>query len=479
MYNKPYKVQKSTRYGLEENETSRRSCRSKKFLFWENKVWSLFRKTRTGDKGKRFIFNSYDGVGNKDTRLRFSVDANNSHETTKLSSVISLKEQIENIKKDFRIKVRKFAIKIRLLVVGFLFIAVLSDILTGVYPVVKAVLIILVLLFYSSVIVYVYAKKYENKLTFIEDLIYITSEIIAVSVALYFWPAGRDAVFTSSLLIFLSFLILLSAVSGRWWYPLYSSIMVSLSVGIMQLSHYEDFYKNHMNTLIVIALPLSQIPWSMAYYVGIGLVLSYFFWNAYNMQSDYLKLKTEDILTKTYSTLMMPDGDVKVGNFLLRKVSHLPDKLVGADFCSYRLSGNSILICFGDVAGHGINHSPAAVMILTIFNASVSDDPQVIMYEINKLLYRNKDEAYCVIVKISGDTFTITGKCEDMGLLTDDNMVSIPMKSKVLGAEPEYFPPTSADYSFPVGGKLVLRTDGALFDDVNDDQTILVVIRES
>ena len=58
-------------------------------------------------------------------------------------------------------------------------------------------------------------------------------------------------------------------------------------------------------------------------------------------------------------------------------------------------------------------------------------------------------------------------------------MKSIPMKSKALGTEAEYFPPTSLDYSFPIGGKLVLRTDGALFNDLNDDQTTLVIIRES
>ena len=479
MHNKSYKVQEPTRYDHEENETSGRARRGKKFLFWKNKIRRFFRKVSTRNKRKRFVFNSYDGVGNKDTRLRSSINADNSPQTSQLSSDISLKEQIENIKKDFRLKVRKFVIKIRLGVVGFLSIAVLTDLFTGVYPFLKAVLIILILLFYSSVVIYVYIKKYENKLTFVEDLIYITSEILAVSIALYFGPAGRDAVFTSPLLIFFSFLILLSAMSGRWWYPLYSSIMVSLSVGMMQLSHYEDFYKNHVNTLVVIALPFSQIPWSMAYYIGIGLILSYFFWNAYNMQSEYLRLRTEDILTKTYNTLMMPDGDVEVNNFLLRKLSHLPDKLIGADFCSYRVTGEDILICFGDAAGHGINHSPAAVMTLTIFNACTSNDPQIIMYQINKLLYRNKDEAYCVIVKISKDSFTVTGKCEDMGLLTDQDMKSIPMKSKALGTEAQYFPPTSLDYSFPIGGKLVLRTDGALFNDLNDDQTTLVIIRES
>jgi hypothetical protein len=418
-------------------------------------------------------------VGNKNTRPESKVNANNSFEAQQATPSISIKEQIENIRKDFLLKVRKFAIKIRLIVVSFLLFAVVTDLLTGVYSLLKGLFIVSILVSYSSIILHVYFKKYENKLTCVEDLIYIASEVLAVSVALYFWPAGKDAVFTSSLLIFLSFLILLSALSGKWWYPLYSSIIVGISVGFLQISHYSVFYKNHINTPIVSALPFSQIPWTIAYYIGTGCVLSYFFWHAYNMQSSYLKLKTEDILTKTYKTLMLPDGEVKVDNFTFKKVSYLPDKLVGADFCSYRIAGDSILVCFGDAAGHGINHSPAAVMALTVFNSCASDDPQIIAHEINRLLYRNKDEAYCVILKISKDRFTVTGKCEDMGMLTDKDMVSIPMKSKAFGTEPEYLPLTSLEYSFPVGAKLILMTDGALYGDPNDDQTILVIKRES
>lgn len=482
MRNKPNQIQKQERFVFKKASIASWFKRSKKLLYWRPEFSGFLWKASPRKQRERSFFNTDDGLGNQDSGNSKSISSNNSSESSISNKTDSLKEQIESIKKDFRVKVRKFALRVRFIVVFILSIALLSDLISGVYNLYSGLLIAFILISYCSVVLLMYFKKYPEGISLSGDVIYISSEIIATVIALNFWPAGRDAVYTSSLLIFLNFLILFSAMSGKWWYPIYSAIIISCGVAFLQYSQYPIFYMLHKNLPIVTAMPSSQIPWSLVYYLLTGGLVGYFFWNVYNMQSEYLKLKTEDLLAKTYKTFIIPDGEHHTSNFTIRKISHLPDSIVGADFCSYRLIEDGLLICFGDAAGHGVNHSPAAIMCLTVFNSSSSGDPQTIMSEINRVMYRNNDEAYCLIIKVNlvTETFTVTGKCEDMGIiLPSGDMIPVPMKSKAIGTEPEYIAPISMDYQFPIGSKLVLRTDGALYSDNNDDQTTLVLIRNS
>lgn len=482
MRNKPNQIQKQERFVFKKASITSWFKSSKKLLYWRKEFSGFLWKASPGKERERSFFNINDGLGNQNSRDPKSISSDSSAESSKSNKPDSLKDQILKIKKDFRIKVRKFALRVRFLVIGILFIAVISDLSSGVYTLYHGLVVAFILTSYSVIVGLMYFKRYQEGVFLVGDIIYISCEIIATIATLNFWPAGRDTVYTSSLLIFLNFLILLSAMSGKWWYPLYSAFFIACGVGLLQYTQYPIFYSIHKGLPIVSAMHLAQIPWSLVYYILTGSIVGYFFWNVYEMQSEYLKLKTEDLLAKTYNTFIIPDGEHQTTNFTIRKVSHLPDSIVGADFCSYRLIEDGLLLCFGDAAGHGVNHSPAAIICLTVFNASSSEDPQTIMSEINRVMYRNNDEAYCLIIKadLKTETFTVTGKCEDMGiLLPSGDMISIPMKSKAIGTEPEYIAPISMEYQFLVGSKLVLRTDGALYSDDNDDQTTLVLIRNS
>ncbi len=483
MRNESDKIQGQEGPVSQKRKTTGGTQRGSKYLFkWFRKKNSFLRKVFSRKQRKGTFVNFNDGLGYKDSGNWGTIYPDSSKEkasTKRRDSSVSLREQIEVIKKDFKSKVRLFSLRVRFLVLSVMFLALFSDLLNRVYNLKSGIIIFFSLASYSSVVLYSYFKNKTGESSSIFDLFYISCEIVATAISLHFWPAGRDAVYTSSLLIFMNFLILLSVLSGRWWYPIFSSFVVILCISFLQYSQYESFINNHVGTPIALAMPKAQIPWSLTYYFMTGLVIGYFFWNIYNMQSEYLKLKTEEVLVKTYSNLMLADGTHELGNYIIKKHSLLPDSIIGADFCSFIDKERFLFVCFGDAAGHGVNHSPAAVMCLTIFSSSFSTNPSCIFADMNRAMYKNGDEAYCVIVAIDKEksTFTVTGKCEDMGLIMPGGkeIIPVPMKSKALGTEPEYAPPISADYSFPIGSKLLLRTDGALYSDLNDDQTTVVI----
>jgi len=128
---------------------------------------------------------------------------------------------------------------------------------------------------------------------------------------------------------------------------------------------------------------------------------------------------------------------------------------------------------FGDAVGHGINDSLAAIISMTVFNASVSEDPLEILTKINRALCITKDQVYCICIKIQDDKVFYSGKVEEAKL----GDINFTMNCNVLGASEKYTCRTKT-LKFKKKDVLRLRTDGAVFEDETDDQCDVIIRKE-
>jgi hypothetical protein len=193
-----------------------------------------------------------------------------------------------------------------------------------------------------------------------------------------------------------------------------------------------------------------------------------------NKTADHRSRQTlKEIITKTYHSLVLPDGDTNLQNYIISKKTYFPERTIGADFCAVKEIDNGILILFGDAAGHGVIDSVAAIICMTVFNAITSEDPMEILRKINKVLCITRDKAYCVCIRIQNDEIFYCGRIEEAILSNRP----FDMNCSVLGAS-EVYECESKVAKFEDHDVLRLRTDGAFFDDKTDDQMEVIIRKE-
>ena len=181
----------------------------------------------------------------------------------------------------------------------------------------------------------------------------------------------------------------------------------------------------------------------------------------------------KDILIRTYHSLVLPDGESKFGEYVISKNTFFPERIIGADFCVVKQIDGGILILFGDAAGHGIVDALTAIICMTVFNATTSEDPKEILHKINKVLWITKDQAYCVCIRIQNDEIFYCGRIDEAVLSNRP----FDMNCSVLGAS-EIYECESKVAKFEDDDILRLRTDGALYSDDSDDQLEVIIRKE-
>lgn len=180
-----------------------------------------------------------------------------------------------------------------------------------------------------------------------------------------------------------------------------------------------------------------------------------------------------DILIRTYHTLVLPDGETKIGDYIISKKTLFPEKIIGADYCAVREIDNGFLILFGDAAGHGIVDSLTAVICMTVFNATSSEDPEEILRKINKILWITRGQSYSTCIRIQNDEVFYCGRIDEAVL----GNRPLDMNCSVLGAS-DIYECESKVAKFEDIDILRLRTDGALYDDETDDQMEVIIRKE-
>lgn len=172
--------------------------------------------------------------------------------------------------------------------------------------------------------------------------------------------------------------------------------------------------------------------------------------------------------------LVLPDGKETIGGFKIQKKSfYAAYEACGADFCSIKEIDDGILILFGDGAGHGVNESITAILCMTVFNSTITEDPSEMLRRINRILFATLNKAYVMCIRIRNNEIFYCGRIEQ-AILSNRHF---DMNCAVLGASEEYeFEAKVA--KFEDSDVLTLRTDGAVYKDPTDDQLEVIIRKE-
>lgn len=179
------------------------------------------------------------------------------------------------------------------------------------------------------------------------------------------------------------------------------------------------------------------------------------------------------IIAKNYHLLVYSDGNSRIGNYSISKDStYSANDACGADFCCIKEIENGLLVIFGDGAGHGIHESMSAILCMTVFNSTITEDPAEMLRRINRILYETRNKAYVMCVRIRHDEIYYCGRIEEATI----SGRHLNTNCAVLGVAEEYDCISKAD-KMELGDILLLRTDGAVYSDEYDDQTTVIIHR--
>jgi serine phosphatase RsbU (regulator of sigma subunit) len=205
---------------------------------------------------------------------------------------------------------------------------------------------------------------------------------------------------------------------------------------------------------------------------------------------DLTKKDLEDLIHRTFSALSLPDGDRLIGEYLITKMTTTVD-ITGGDYVAIKevpeISSDSLFsMVFGDVIGHGILHSPGAILAMAAFKTKQTHDPRGVQESINRLLLNfpgiiNKCLCLSLLFKKNG-IVEFCGRIESMNVLRKKGGMLEPLAleshGEILGVSSKLKYTKKTEFKMRYEDILVLRTDGHIYDDSTDDKTLVMVTRK-
>lgn len=147
-----------------------------------------------------------------------------------------------------------------------------------------------------------------------------------------------------------------------------------------------------------------------------------------------------------------------------------------ADFVKVKELHNGFLLVAGDIVGHGLTVCPGAAIALTVFQATSSTRPDVILKEINRALFplrkENGGEAYVMVLRFYNNGCVKYAGAMDTQGIHSGTWKKIPGEYLVCGQLPEIEPEVKTARMKP-RDILVVASDGARWGD--DDRMSAVI----
>lgn len=194
--------------------------------------------------------------------------------------------------------------------------------------------------------------------------------------------------------------------------------------------------------------------------------------------------KTLNLIAKTYLELSLNENDTSVGEYLITKIVTSND-IVGADYVALKAINKNDEIAnliIGDIIGHGIDRSPGAIITMSVFHGMKSTDVLHIQKDINRVLLGiNKElggKTYCLslLLKKNG-LIECAGKAESIILIRNKKHFNLKPHGEILGIS-EHLKYTKKSFiHLNYGDVLMIQTDGAVFENEDDDKTIVMITR--
>lgn len=406
----------------------------------------------------------------------------------------TLKEQLLFLSFDTAKRIKVFSLLVRVGISVLLLLVIAADVVAGLYTPAHSYFLVALILAYGTVIYFI--LRFTLKTTVLEnlhnvgDLIYISLEIVCVYLAIIFFPTSPANMYSNSLKGFLFTLIVLSVFTGRWYYGLYSGGLTAL-LNITLIGYYPHI----RDSLAIQGVDFEKISpslqiWvlSVYYFITGGLVSfpSYLF---YKQQSLAINARAENIVARPFFELSLPDGDFICGEYVITKITTTLDT-IGADYVAVKVLNKDtdvMSVIIGDTIGHGVNRSPGAIIAMAAFKSSYSHDPKHIQETINRVLFHiDKDSGgktlcFSMLFK-KGGIIEYSGRIDYAGIMTnmgrDHKAIMLDPHGEILGISEKLKYTKKRTITLGYTDVLVLRTDGDLYNDKNDDKTLVMVMRK-
>lgn len=322
------------------------------------------------------------------------------------------------------------------------------------------------------------------------DLVYVLLEILGCYVTILLFPTHVANIYSHSLRGFLFTLIILSPFTGKWYYGFISGSFVAL-LNLTFLIPYEsvsvEFALHGLNLSQI--NPYIQV-WTLSvYYFLTGALIAFPFYLFSKQQNLALNIRVANIIAQPYFELGLADGDITFADYLITKITS-SNESVGADYVSIKHANTGFKnMIIGDTIGHGLNRSPGAIIAMAAFKGCYSDDPEYILHAVNRaLLPTSKDSGgntlcLCLLFKKNG-VIEFAGKAESVRLLSPNSSVKtgktnkeITTKGEILGITEHLLYTKKRKVQLLPDDILIVQTDGAAYDDSQDDKTVVIITR--
>lgn len=272
---------------------------------------------------------------------------------------------------------------------------------------------------------------------------------------------------------------------------IFTSIIVAVAHFALSVYKYDQaFLRDFGGTLITRVINYQEFFWFSVYYIFIGLLLCRKSIEISSTDEDIKNIWIPKIVGGAYQDVMSIDNFYENDHYSVFSVTQMPEKFVGSDFYRIDSYGDMVSIVIGDITSHGLNVSQGALMALSAFLATDRKDPGLILHRINNVLFPVKREhggetlAMAFLLKPDGeviyngilDRITILRHSKDkdkQSILEFQKTVAT--EGFILGKDKEVKIPNNKNIKLFSGDNLVILTDGAANNDVDDDRTSVII----
>jgi hypothetical protein len=178
------------------------------------------------------------------------------------------------------------------------------------------------------------------------------------------------------------YIIIQTSLQGNYLQTIFSTVLVSVSAYLFFISNPVINFKNPTS---IVLHHFNSISYFVYLFFG-GILLSVKNYIRDESLKNVRDLIIKKIVTKAHLKLLSSNGEHIEGNWsIISEITH--SEMLGADFVSIKNNHNgSINVVIGDVTSHGLDVSPIAYACLSIFHAVQTDNPQIILADMHKLV---------------------------------------------------------------------------------------------
>ena len=404
----------------------------------------------------------------------------NSYPQTSIESQ-PLTEQIKEIHKNASLREIRFSVIFRIVFSILIYILYL---ILGIY-IVEVQILNLYLTFILSIYFCILINIYIYKNIMGNFIGYLMPSIDTLFIFTCLWISSdfhNKFMYLHSINIILMYIIIQTSLQGNYKQTLYSGVLVSIFSYMYFIIFDPMYYTRKLNATNIILTQFDILNYSLYYLFG-GIILAIKNYIRDSSIKNVRDLIIKKIVTKAHLKLLSSNGEHIENNWSI-KSEIIHSEMLGADFISIKQSPDGVVnVSIGDVTSHGLDVSPIAYACLSIFHGVQTDNPQIILTDMHKLV--NK-----LGKKLSSGFLAMVFRLHPNGRIDYNGTLATPLEinkqGKIISLSTEGFIIGKNEYNAPNVYKnkrivmkkddtLSIKTDGYYNLSVKDDISILEI----